>query len=264
MTTQLFYFTGTGNGLHIAKTIKGSLDNNNHAVELIPINTLDLKSNINSEANIVGIIYPTYAMSAPDIVKIFAEKLHANNDAYVFTYAHCGGGGSAGAIAIISDILTNRGIVVSNTFETIFPSNSTLFKYTDEKLKSVLKKSEVSIEKNIKMIGNKVENIWKGSGILKKASLKMNGLFSKALEGYMQFDVIEPDDKCIGCGVCSKVCPVENIEMNGKPNFKTKCEMCLSCVNNCPKQALAFKKMNRETFRPYRHPEVQIKELMYR
>jgi len=264
MTTQLFYFTGTGNGLHVAKSIKVKLEQAGDLVELIPLNTLNLNNNIIATAKTVGLIYPTYAMSAPNIVQEFAKKLQVKDGTYLFTYAHCGGGGASGAVAVVSDILTNRGLKVSNTFTTTFPSNSTLFKYTDEKLRVVLEKSDHAIGKNIAIIIKRSENIWKVSNPLKKASLAMNGLFMNALEGYMQFDVIEADEACVGCGVCSKVCPVENIVMEGKPSFDSKCEMCLSCVNNCPKRSLAFKRMNKKTFKPYRHPEVKIAEIMYR
>lgn len=264
MTSQLYYFTGTGNGLHVAKSIKASLSNKGQKVELIPINTLNLDKTITTHATTVGIIYPTYAMAAPEIVRKFARVIKVQKNSYLFTYAHCGGGGASGAIAEVSDILTSRGLRVTNTFVTTFPSNSTLFKYTDDKLKAVLKKADSSIKKNILEIVDQKENVWKASGLFKKAGQKVNGLFSNALEGYMQFNVIKADNKCIACGVCSKVCPVANIEMQGQPVFKDHCEMCLSCVNNCPKQALAFKKMNKETFNPYKHPEISLKELMYR
>jgi len=264
MKTELYYFTGTGNGLHIAKSVKESLVQRHQAVELVPINTLDLSQALHSSANRIGIIYPTYAMTAPAIVKKFAEKLRVSSKSYVFTYAHCGGGGAGGATASIVDILSDNGIIVTNTFQTTFPSNSTLFKYTNEKLESILSKSEVSVKENVRAIIDRVKNIRPKSNSLNRASRKVSGIFSAALENYLQFKVIEANDNCNGCSICSKVCPMENIEMNGKPQFKSNCEMCFACINNCPQKSLGFKKMNRKDFKPYRHPNVNVKELMYR
>ena len=264
MKTEIYYFTGTGNGLHIAKSIKDSLVHSDEKVELIPMNTLDLSQELYSNANRVGIIFPTYSMSSPAIVQRFAKKLRTSSGAYVFTYAHCGGGGAGGASASIVDILSDNNIVVSNAYQTTFPSNSTLFKYTDEKIKSVLSKSEVSVEKNVKAIINNEIKIKSKSNPLARVSRKLNEAPFVALEHHLKFKVIEANENCNGCSICSKVCPMDNIKMNGKPDFKSNCETCFSCIHNCPQKALGFKKMNRKNFKPYRHPDVKVKELMYR
>jgi ferredoxin len=44
---------------------------------------------------------------------------------------------------------------------------------------------------------------------------------------------------CTGCGICVKVCPVQNIEMvNGKPQWLHHCENCTACFHWCPTQAI--------------------------
>lgn len=264
MKTEIYYFTGTGNGLHIAKSVKESLVNRDETVELIPINSLDLSQELYSKAGRVGIIFPTYSMSSPAIVRRFAKKLRTASESYVFTYAHCGGGGAGGATTSIVDILSDNGIVVSNTFQTTFPSNSTLFKYSDEKLKKVLSKSEVSVKTNVQEIINSKIKIKSKSNVLARVSRKLNEAPFVALEHYLKFNVIEANDNCNGCSICSKVCPMNNIEMNGKPEFKSNCETCFSCIHNCPQKALGFEKMKRKDFKPYKHPDVKVKELMYR
>ena len=48
------------------------------------------------------------------------------------------------------------------------------------------------------------------------------------------------EDKCIGCGECEKVCPVEAIQLEDDRSVlnKEKCIGCASCVGVCPSMAL--------------------------
>ncbi len=52
---------------------------------------------------------------------------------------------------------------------------------------------------------------------------------------------VDPN-KCVGCGACVSVCPVQAISMEGDkakvdPN---KCVDCGACVSACPVQAISM------------------------
>ncbi|KPI52235.1 iron-sulfur protein [Clostridioides difficile] len=49
------------------------------------------------------------------------------------------------------------------------------------------------------------------------------------------------DDKCIICGKCIDLCPMNNLVIkNEMVVSNSQCTMCYRCVNNCPKQAITL------------------------
>jgi len=45
--------------------------------------------------------------------------------------------------------------------------------------------------------------------------------------------------KCVGCGACERVCPVDTIELiDGKARIGEACISCNSCVKTCPYNAI--------------------------
>lgn len=50
-------------------------------------------------------------------------------------------------------------------------------------------------------------------------------------------------DKCVGCGLCLRVCPFEAIIMvEGYPEFNENCRFCGACVSSCPVQAITIER----------------------
>ena len=47
-------------------------------------------------------------------------------------------------------------------------------------------------------------------------------------------------DKCISCGKCKRVCPmdVDVTDNSRKRENGTECILCMECTKNCPKKAL--------------------------
>lgn len=68
------------------------------------------------------------------------------------------------------------------------------------------------------------------------------GAFVAIIGKLSPFKVERNKEKCIDCGLCSKVCPV-NIDVQNKEKVKDlECIDCGICVNKCPKEgALSFK-----------------------
>ncbi len=70
------------------------------------------------------------------------------------------------------------------------------------------------------------------------------------------------DEKCNGCGICQKICPVDNIKLvNDKPEWQHKCQQCLCCLHYCPQKAIQFGEYTPGRER-YNHPHIKVKELI--
>lgn len=49
------------------------------------------------------------------------------------------------------------------------------------------------------------------------------------------------EKSCVGCGICEKICPLNNISINdGKPIWKNNCTHCMGCISNCPASAIQY------------------------
>jgi ferredoxin len=50
---------------------------------------------------------------------------------------------------------------------------------------------------------------------------------------------LHANKNCTKCGLCAKLCPVDNISMTDKgPKWSNNCQQCVRCVYFCPQQAV--------------------------
>ncbi|MCX5694554.1 MAG: EFR1 family ferrodoxin, partial [Candidatus Omnitrophica bacterium] len=71
-------------------------------------------------------------------------------------------------------------------------------------------------------------------------------------------------EKCTKCGLCVKVCPVMNIQMqDGKPVWLTHCQHCMGCLQWCPVEAIQYRSLTLGKKR-YHHPDIQAIDIVIR
>ena len=59
-------------------------------------------------------------------------------------------------------------------------------------------------------------------------------------------------DGCVGCGRCVKLCPLNNIRLEGgKPVWGRKCTQCMACICGCPARAVEYGKRTQGKERYY-------------
>lgn len=65
-------------------------------------------------------------------------------------------------------------------------------------------------------------------------------VFLKPMSKFSVFRVKCDKEKCVSCGKCKRVCPMEVDVTDNSRNREnaTECILCMECVKNCPKKAL--------------------------
>lgn len=81
MCTEIYYFSSTGNSLHVARELQKRLPD----TTLVPIVSLLHKQNIQTKAQNAGFVFPLYFTTVPAPVRYFCEKISLNCAEYIFS-----------------------------------------------------------------------------------------------------------------------------------------------------------------------------------
>lgn len=82
MTTRLYYYTGTGNSLWVARQLAQRLDG---PAELVSLGTDYVLPD--AECDRIGLVFPVHVWGLPQHVRDFAGRLTAAPNRYVFALA---------------------------------------------------------------------------------------------------------------------------------------------------------------------------------
>jgi Formate hydrogenlyase subunit 6/NADH:ubiquinone oxidoreductase 23 kD subunit (chain I) len=234
------YFSGTGNTEHCIKQFVKNYDEAASAISIEDASAIPAIRN----NDLIIFAYPVYYSNLPKIVRDFMEenkKLFKNKKIFIIATMGLFSGDGAGCSA---RIFRKYGANVIGGLHLKMPDcigDVKLLKKSLEKNKRIVTDAE-------KKINNAVMNFKKGK--LKHDGINIidhiAGLFCQRLWFYHKTrkysDQLKINQlKCIGCGMCSKKCPMDNLEIrNGVVKTKGLCTMCYRCISNCPKQAITL------------------------
>lgn len=255
MKTTIYYFTGTGNSLVVARNIATILGD----TDLVPIAALmKEKQDITAPKGRIGICCPVYDMGIPVMVREFLRGLSISPDSYLFAVLTLGGTGASALKMIDHAVKSRNGRGINAGFMVKMPANFPPISTppTGEKQRSILAKAE----KDCSRIAEEIKNIReRRPGMAPLSSLLQFLLYEPfAKNVHNAGEKFSVSAACTSCGTCVSVCPSGNITLNNKlPVYGDRCELCCACLNYCPVQAINLNMMfGTEGRGRYHHPSV--------
>ncbi len=247
MKNIIFYFSGTGNTYWAAKTLADRIGD----CQLINIAQYDNLRALSADR--VGIFFPVYYWGLPNIIKKFLNSVLIDTS-YLYE-VHTMGGYDGIATIQLEKILDTRNMKLSASYRIKMPNNIALI----NKSNLLTDVNRLPDEKSISKLFNKATdklNKYSSMIIDKQAHRNFEPFFVRPWHSFgyklneKETSVLwqrgnifssNLDSSCTGCGLCSKVCPVENIRMvSQKPVWGQKCEFCTSCLHACPVKAINY------------------------
>ncbi len=237
---MIIYFSATGNSEYVAKSIASLCDD-----EIINM-TDYLKNNSvldkTSEKPYV-IVCPVYISTIPVIISNLLKKSKLSGNKNIYFIMTCAGSGISAASMDALKIANTLKLDYKGIEHISMPQDYLMFftvqdSTTNElKLKEAFKKIPslaATINSNQDFNKNKV-------GFFHKLSIKpVIWLFDKFFIKPKKFYTT---DECVACGLCQKVCPLNNIKLvDNKPIWDKNCIHCSACINRCPKKAIEYGK----------------------
>ena len=253
MGNIVFYFSGTGNCLKVAKTIIRALGNG----EIISM-AKPGKYSLIKQYDTIGFVYPAYFWGLPKKVIEFIENitLGENKNSYYYSIATYGGLAGNAVYQLYELLFKKHGVKINYGKKLKMFANYVIAYDMSKKIGEITRKSNeklIPIVNSIKM--KKKNSINKLTGILKS----LNEKFVKDVSNMDKDFTV--NNNCTGCGICKKVCPVKNIEIiNNKPQYNHHCEQCVACIQFCPQKAINYKNATQNRGR-YTNPEISYKKL---
>lgn len=265
---RIFYFTGTGNCLMAARFIAAGMGK--PEPELIRLTGETAAPDVPLAGRTV-VVFPVYCGNAPVIVRQFVESLNIAEDGYFYSVA-THGGHAVLASPQIASILNRRGIKNYKLYEVEMVHNGAFIAPVpgDEDIRKLLNAAyKRAQEIGTELLQNPVEPLPMADGIIEQVSQN-----PMARQIILSFDpaVMRNDffleSPCDHCGVCEKACPMGNITLTEDgPRWNDKCQLCLACLQLCPKQAIQYVHNHIPDHttvgkKRYRNPHVSLGELV--
>ena len=251
MNTTVFYFTATGNSLYVAKQLDSQPVSIAQAIH---------DADMTYKSDKIGIVCPVYGHEVPLLVKEFIEKAIFETKYFymILTYGNRHGGAAELTVKMLGEL----GVKVSYINVLLMVDNF-LPAFDMNKQKEIDKK----VDEHIEIIKNDISNcrqfIAPVTDTDREAHKEYLSRMAKMPENAFSH-LYRITDECIGCEICTKVCPRKCFSMDNHRSVWNPdgCITCMACIHACPMMAIQMNMPEKNPKARYRNENISICEIV--
>jgi ferredoxin len=262
MKLAILYFSGTGNTDYVAHYLAGKLAGLPVELDLRPMEQQPAAALDGYDLLAIG--FPVYACDAPDFFQAYLEELAPGEGRGAFAF--CTKGAMAGS-AVRHNLkrLADRGYVpLAGTSVAMPGSDGLAFIGKDSRMARSAVQKDYDHLKAADQLAERMAEVLSGLAAGQPVDRFENPLPSSTtgllvdrawdyvyhLFGDYMRARFRADERCTSCGLCERVCPSGNIDLQGgHPRFADRCVLCMRCIHTCPEEAIQIGRFTVDRFR---------------